>query len=789
MEVGSVQALVNLDHVWSTSSVDIQNTFVPMTFTFEDGVQSEVEIATERPTHELMNQARSSVLVSKHPLLNNLFLDKDASKSATHKIPSGNSSVKEGLEKEASTQPNDTIEESAVKLKHVDNEIKKSKLKQSNKIDEEEKGKSKTDTSSEETDDSHLIKCMLCQASFKDVISLETHISNNHKVSYYYCSHCRCTFQDVKSLLDHSPNHVLEQMLRFIKSHRVGCSICWQGSPDFKALTDHVMKMHNLKVYCCSSCQFLCLDLKDLAQHEQSHCMGISKETSKFSSLATVCNCKVCGLELETREDVTQHMKMHKAGNMYVCEFCGECFCTRQKVIQHRRVHTGDKPFRCQLCHFSCNRKDNLKGHLRRIHSHADRPLSKKPKRDTEFGSVIKKENKPDKISNDHIEISKVVLGIRSDKLSSNDCQNQEEDQKLKDHSYFRSDGSLKDVEPSVEPTNQKTVVVEPDAHNSAIKASVKVSDCTLISGSDIEKAAVDLGKLPSPMLLTAPEYDDLGQCSEASSIDIDEPSKKRPRISPKINTVGSEISPALFLRGPPEKLLNGNNVSYHSGLPSVGCSDTARRDGSMLMISPDKIFESSPSHQSCSSNLISSSFSESCSNLPTVNTFLGESIASVIDDVGSDYSEYFAEFSDQGDFLQSLGLVKEGAIPEVPDAKASPPRERNIYLEFVKSLEAEGKKDIKKPIKLKGFSHYESTCYKCKEEFDSKQELKGHLHGYKENGKFPCDICNYPLKELRKLMEHRRSHTGEKPYKCNQCDFKCSRRDNLAVHMKKHSR
>ncbi|XP_071950016.1 uncharacterized protein [Antedon mediterranea] len=775
MDVGSIQTMVTLDHVWSPSA-DIQSTYVPMTFTFEDGVQSEVEIATDRPKHDLINQARSSILANSHSLLNNLFLDQGT--SAPQKTPAPQKTLcdkqlikKESLEKKLN---NNKKEVSVPKNKEVNRVTQKSRL--SCKVVQKKETKQSDVVENITSRDENLIHCMLCQASFNDVVSLETHISNNHKVSYYYCSQCRSTFQDVKSLVDHSPDHVLEQMLRFIKSHRIGCSICWQGTSDFKTLTDHVNKAHDLNVFCCSSCQFLCLDSDDLAKHEQTHYSGSSKESSKFSSLATVCNCKVCGLELETREDVTQHMKMHKSGNMYVCEFCGECFCARQKVIQHRRVHTGDKPFRCKLCHFSCNRKDNLKGHLRRIHSHAEKPLSKKPRKDN--NNVNIKDAHTD-IATINLEKS-VLVEIHSDKVSSNICQENKNVKQSTNHSFFCADKSLKELESSLVPTIQRSVI--PDTSSSPVKTSLNGNECSLLTGSDLDKAAVDLGKLPSSMLLTGSEYDALVPYSMPSSSDLDEPSKKRQRLSTKI---GSEISPALFIRGPPEKLLNGNNVSYHSGL-SQSSSDATRRDGSMFMISPDKIFQSSPSHQSCSSNLIATTFPESCSSSPSRNPFLNEGISSVLDE---EYSEYFAEFSDQGDFLQSLGLVKEGAIPEIPEAKLSPPRERNIYLEFVQSLEAEGKKDIKKPIKLKGFSHYESTCYKCKAEFDSKQGLKEHLHGYKENGRFPCDICNYPLKELRKLMEHRRSHTGEKPYKCNQCDFKCSRRDNLAVHMKKHTK
>ena len=68
-----------------------------------------------------------------------------------------------------------------------------------------------------------------------------------------------------------------------------------------------------------------------------------------------------------------------------------------------------------------------------------------------------------------------------------------------------------------------------------------------------------------------------------------------------------------------------------------------------------------------------------------------------------------------------------------------------------------------------------------------SSSNLQGVPMALRRGRNDTCEFCGKIFKNCSNLTVHRRSHTGEKPYKCELCNYACAQSSKLTRHMRTH--
>ena len=78
--------------------------------------------------------------------------------------------------------------------------------------------------------------------------------------------------------------------------------------------------------------------------------------------------------------------------------------------------------------------------------------------------------------------------------------------------------------------------------------------------------------------------------------------------------------------------------------------------------------------------------------------------------------------------------------------------------------------------------------CKQCDKQFNQAGNLKAHERTHTGEKSYKCKQCDKRFNWAGDLKRHNRLHTGENPYKCMQCDKRFNRAGNLKAHEITHT-
>ena len=73
-------------------------------------------------------------------------------------------------------------------------------------------------------------------------------------------------------------------------------------------------------------------------------------------------------------------------------------------------------------------------------------------------------------------------------------------------------------------------------------------------------------------------------------------------------------------------------------------------------------------------------------------------------------------------------------------------------------------------------------ACDQCQKSFTKKSYLTIHIRVHTGDKPYHCEICKKKFSNSSDLRRHQRIHTGEKPYSCDLCPKKFSQSANLIL-------
>ncbi|XP_055711524.1 uncharacterized protein LOC129806777 [Phlebotomus papatasi] len=146
-------------------------------------------------------------------------------------------------------------------------------------------------------------------------------------------------------------------------SAKFKCSICKASYSQKPDLRIHIRTKHlGLKSYKCKVCKKVFTSFYNLNSHLNVH--EITKGSVKQNDST---QCDICGVEKETADKLSDHIKTHKKSTKWCCTLCPYTAVKKYILVRHvKLIHKGVREYHCPRCDKSFTGSANLENHILR---------------------------------------------------------------------------------------------------------------------------------------------------------------------------------------------------------------------------------------------------------------------------------------------------------------------------------------------------------------------------------------------------------------------------------------